>query len=374
MGKKRVMRADGGKQGLQQRISRRHFLLLSGATGVSLALGRKGWGQAQRAAPVRLNVSDGRFLSGGATFIALERGYFQKMGIELNLRYYIDGALAVAPLTSGELDIGHNPTTAVLFNAVAKGAPIRAFIDRGQEKPGREYAVTCVSKALWDAGLRSFQDLGKLKGKKVTVITEGTLNHYLLSRKLERVGLNPRTDVEWVFGLSMADALKMLERGIVDATDFAYDFAYTAEQAGYARMISPTGDIEPSAQIAVVVARREFLREKRETAVRYAMAYLQGARDFNAAASDPAKHPEAVAALNKHTFLKDPKKLSAIAPHWAWLAEDGIPNVPSILRAQDYFVKPMKLVERPVKEEDLFELGIVREAAKRLDAERPFGR
>ena len=47
--------------------------------------------------------------SGGGFFIAREKGYFKKLGIEIETVNFIDGALAVPSMVSGELEFdGHD--------------------------------------------------------------------------------------------------------------------------------------------------------------------------------------------------------------------------------------------------------------------------
>src|SRR5262245_37920024 len=115
-----------------------------GPVAVVLWLACLGGGAGQAADVVR--VSDGPFLSGGGYYVAREKGYFQKLGIEIQHREFIDAALAVPSFVAGELDIGAMTAAAGLFNSVAKGAPLVIMLDRGQNRPGYGYTVTSVSQ------------------------------------------------------------------------------------------------------------------------------------------------------------------------------------------------------------------------------------
>ena len=53
-----------------------------------------------------IRMSDGPFISGGGYYVAREKGYFKKLGIEIQHREFIDGAMSVPAFVSGELDIG----------------------------------------------------------------------------------------------------------------------------------------------------------------------------------------------------------------------------------------------------------------------------
>jgi NitT/TauT family transport system substrate-binding protein len=104
------------------------------------------------------------------------------------------------------------------------------------------------------------------------------------------------------------------------------------------------------------------------------MAYLQGVKEFNAAAIAPDQHADIVAILARTTALNKPELVKAIAPHWSYVNEDGVPPVDSIMTMQDYWSSPaFHFVEKKVTKEELFDLSIARDAKARLDREKPFG-
>src|SRR5947208_4547315 len=84
----------------------------------------------------RIRVGEGPFITGGAFYVAREKGYFQKLGLEIETKTYMDGALAVPSMLSGELDMALMTANASLFNSIAKGAPLVLILDRGHNRPG----------------------------------------------------------------------------------------------------------------------------------------------------------------------------------------------------------------------------------------------
>src|SRR5581483_955126 len=82
--------------------------------------------------------------------VAEGQGYFKKLGLDVQPKSYIDGAMAVPSLISGELDISFSTASAALFNSIAKGAPIVFILDRGNNKSGRGYTVINVTQELYD--------------------------------------------------------------------------------------------------------------------------------------------------------------------------------------------------------------------------------
>jgi NitT/TauT family transport system substrate-binding protein len=320
-----------------------------------------------------IRIGEGPFITGGGFLVAQEKGYFKKMDLDIQTKMFIDGALSVPSLIAGELDITFMTANAAFFNSVAKGAPLVVVLDRGNNKVGRAYTAINVTQELADQGVKSIADFAKLKGKKIGLSATGSINQYVFSLALQKAGLDPRKDVQWITNVPQPDLMKMLGAKQVDATDLAYQFSYFAQQSKFGPIVAKGDDIDPDGQISVYAARKAFVAEKRDVLVRFAMAYLQGAKEFNAAAVATDKHPEIVEILAKTTALAKPEIVKAIAPNWSYVNEDGIPNVSSIMKMQDYWADYFTYVEKKVPEAQLLDLSIAKEAKARLDKEKPFG-
>lgn len=321
-----------------------------------------------------IRVEEGPYISGGAFYIARDKGFFDKLGLTIETRYFDDGALAVPAFVSGELDLGGLTAAAGLFNSIAKGAPLVVLLDRGQNRPGRAYTTTVVTNALYDQGLHSLADFAKLKGKRVGVSALGSINQYNVARALMKFGLDPATDVRWTVNIPQPDLMKMVGQNQVDATDIAYQFGTYAQNNKMGHMVATGDQMAPNGQIAVYGGRRDFIAQHRDAVVRFAMGYLAGIKLFNEAAADPDKHPDVLAILAKNTVLNKPELVKAIAPHWSAINADGMPNVKSVMEMQAMWAsKDFKLVEHPVTEAQLFDLTIAKDANARLAKEKPFG-
>jgi len=327
---------------------------------------------AQTADMVR--VSDGPFVSGGGYYVAREKGYFQKLGIEIQHREFMDGSLAAPAIVSGELDIAAMTAAAGLFNSVAKGAPLVIILDRGNNRPGFGYTVTSVTQEMYDQGIRSLADFGKLRGKRVGVGALGSINQYNVALALAKAGLDPAKDVQWNVNVPQPDLMKMLGQKQVDVTDLAYQFGFFAQNNKWGPMIA-TGDVvAPGTAIAAFAVRKDYLQKNRDVVVRWAMAYLQGVKEFNAAAVAPDKHTDVVDILARTTALNKPELIKAIAPHWSYVNEDGAPPVDSIMTMQDFWSgKDFHFVEQKVSREQLFDLSVANDAKARLARDKPFG-
>jgi NitT/TauT family transport system substrate-binding protein len=139
----------------------------------------------------RIRVGEGPFITGGAFYVARDKGYFAKLGLEIETKSFIDGAMAVPSMIAGELDMTFMTPNASLFNSIAKGAPLVVILDRGNNRKGNAYTLVNVTQALYDDGIHSLADFAKLKGKKMGVGALGSINQYNLAQALLKVGLDP---------------------------------------------------------------------------------------------------------------------------------------------------------------------------------------
>ena len=103
----------------------------------------------------RIRVGEGPFITGGAFYVAREKGYFSKLGLEIETKTFIDGAMAVPSMVAGELDMTFMTPNASLFNSVAKGAPLVVILDRGNNRKGFAYTLVNVTQALYDDGVHA---------------------------------------------------------------------------------------------------------------------------------------------------------------------------------------------------------------------------
>lgn len=321
-----------------------------------------------------LRVEDGPFISGGGYYIAREKGYFKRLGIDIQHREFIDGAAAVPSFVSGEVDIGGMTAAAGLFNSVAKGAPLVIILDRGHNRPGYGYTVTNVSQELYDRGVHSVADFGKLKGARVGVGALGSINQYNVAMALAKAGLDPAKDVKWTFSVGQPDLMKMLGQTQLDVTDLAYQFGYFAQNKNWGRIVANGDQVAPGMAIADIAVRKDYLEKHRDVVIRFAMAYLQGVKEFDAAAAAPDQHMDIVNILASTTALNKPELVKAIAPHWSFINEDGLPPVDEIMKMQDFWGGNIfHLVDKKVNREQLFDLTVAKEAKARLEREKPFG-
>ncbi len=348
-------------------LDRRHLLAGSAALGLAAAAPRRLRAQGART-KIRIGVVP--LISSGPIFLAQAKGFFDKVGLDVELKFFADGVLAMPALVAGELDTTVSTLNAGLFNTVAKGAPFRLILDRGMEKPGSGSMTIAASNAMVQAGLTAPDKLGLLKGKTIAIQAPGGIDQYLLGLGVQRAGLNPRTDVEWKSGLPYPDIVKIMGAGQADAANVPVPLGFLVEKNNFGKLVFSGWDIEPNTQLACWAMSQKFLDSDRSAAMRFAMVHTHAGRLYNKAAA--AKDPDVIKIISDATKVPPPL-IEAAAPRWTWFNEDGMPNIASCMAQGKFWTDTMRLATGSVMEKNLFDLSAAEEANKRLESANPFG-
>jgi NitT/TauT family transport system substrate-binding protein len=353
--------------------TRRALLKFASGAGLVAALGPSVIAPVRAQSLDTVNIAASPFINQAAIFMARELGFFEKVGINPKIKSFPDGSLIVAPMISGEVDLGVVTCSAGLFNSISRGAPLRSVLCIGQGQKGRAVTAIVVRKDHYDAGIKTVADLKAARGKIVAVGATGSINQFGMATALGMAGLNPVRDVTWQTNVGQPEIVKQLGQKQVDIADLTYHLAYLAQKQDAAQIIASRDEILPNSQTAMVAARADFLAKRRDAVVRFAMAHIHASRLFNKVAGAPSEHRDIVEMITKYIFVKDIDLLNAVAPHWEWIAENGAPNEASVLSQQDFWSDTFALVEKKVAAAQIFDSSVATEAMKRLEQEKPFG-
>ncbi|HXG49950.1 MAG TPA: ABC transporter substrate-binding protein [candidate division Zixibacteria bacterium] len=263
-----------------------------------------------RAQTDTVKLGDLSAISNAAIYIAIEKGFFKEQGIVTEISSFASAAKMVPALVAGELEVSVGSASAGLFNAVAQQAPFRIVADKGQAREGHGFTLLTVRKDLVDSGqVKSFRDL---KGKKIALLAKGNIQHYLIGKMAEEVGLTIN-DVELTF-LNAPSQLKALETRAVDAAYAVEPWAARFQERGVAVRFRTPDEVRGlgPVQVGVIIYSGRFIAERRAVAQRWMNAYLKGAALFH---KNGLKDPEIAAILEKYTKVPA-NTIRAAIPHY----------------------------------------------------------
>lgn len=314
-----------------------------------------------------VKVGNNGVVSDAVFYIAHERGLFAKQNIKVELVKFDAGPQMIAPLGTGQIDVGAGAASVGLVNAVARGINIKIVADKGSTPPGYEYFPMLVRKDLVDSGrVKTFADF---KGLKVAEGGQGGAQGSTLNEALKKGGLTHK-DVEHVY-MGYPQHVPALVNGSVDISVTAEPSATQALETGKVVKF-PDQRVYPNQQAAVLLFGGDFIQKRREVAQRFMIAYVEAARYYNGALKDGAfagkNADDLIKLLIANTNVKDAAIYRKMVPNG--INPDGRLNLDSL--AKDYaFYREMGYVERPVDIAAMTDTSFVDHALKILGPYEP---
>ena len=293
------------------------------------------------AQPVKLRygviAASARNIQSVALYIAQDKGYLAKEGVELQLVPLPGVEHMIEELDKGNVDISFTATP-YLINAVLKGSDAVAVVGGPQNT---------IYSLIAKPGLKTFEDLrGKTVAMSLPVDTISIATRLMLAKHGVKEGdFTPKVLI------GTPPRAQCLESGACDAAPLSQpeDFSFVAK--GYSK-IGDSLDVISELQFSVVAARRAWARDHADEITRFARAYAAAFRYM----ADPANRadvvkiiadktgttPELAAAIM--TFFYDPD--SGVMPKHAEISMAGLSKVIELLGASGQLPAPLPAAER----------------------------
>ena len=315
-------------------------------------------------AQIKVRVGNVNTVSDVGIYIADRKGYFRAEGLDVEFVGFKTAAQMIAPLGSGQLDVGGGTVSAGLYNAFTRKIGIRIVADKGSSRPLYNFSQIMVRKDHVDSGrYKSFNDL---KGMKVAVAAVGTGNAATLNQALKKAGLT-FSDVTTI-DLGFPDHLVAYQNKAIDAGVTNEPTATLAARAGVAVKVDGNEDLFSNHQTAVLLYADEFAKKRPEAALKFMRAYIRATRDYNDALKDGRiagkDAADVIATLVQYTDIKDPALHRETVP--AACNPDGAVDIAS-LESDLAFFKEMKLIEDAnIKSTDVVDHSFVTKVVEEL--------
>jgi NitT/TauT family transport system substrate-binding protein len=268
--------------------------------------------------PVQVKVGLTGIAPEVAIYQALERGYFQDEGLEVEIVPVRGMSEQIGLLATGQLQFGVGGVDPGLFNAAQREIGLKyVAAQAGATEQNPAGAALLVRQELVDSG--QYQGLSDLRGLTIAVSALGTTSQSYVERALAKGGLT--VDDVTMVAMAFPDMLPALTNKAVDAAWEVEPFVAIANSRGIAKSVAWGGEVFPGSIGLVMVISPQFGAEQPEAAGRYFTAYLRGVRDYYRAFvsnENPAGREEIYQVLMKYTAVKDP----ALYPLMGWPGAD----------------------------------------------------
>ncbi|MDE2227708.1 MAG: ABC transporter substrate-binding protein [Alphaproteobacteria bacterium] len=245
-------------------------------------------------------------------FVAQDRSFFKKYGVDVELRSFDNGTAASRAVLAGDLDASMSATPLLIKQVANAGVPLIAIY--GWPKPDFELGTTDAAKAKCT----------DLKGQQVGIDTPGGARSIALKSILVGGCHMALDDVQQVaLGSNTASAMiaGQIKYGILHLDDVPEIESHGKKVT----IIETLRQASPINHWLVIVARKDTLAKKREAFVRM-MAGIIAAAHYMA---DP-KNAERVATIAQITGRSHTIALGALKEYlkyglWA-IDNDGLPK------------------------------------------------
>jgi NitT/TauT family transport system substrate-binding protein len=204
-----------------------------------------------------------------ALYVARDRGYFQKEGLEVDL-ILMRGGVANQALIGGNVEFTTVPTAGL--QAALQGAPIKVVLS------------TFHKPMFWlysRPGIRTVRELG---GKKVAVSSLGAAGDSALRELFKKNGMDENREVAILAIGTTGTRLGALATGAVDAAMMTFPHNITAAEQGFRELVSFIGSDIIQLQGAIVT-REALLQSDPALLEKFLRATIRGLIYYSAVRS-----------------------------------------------------------------------------------------
>jgi NitT/TauT family transport system substrate-binding protein len=276
-----------------------------------------------------------QFASGGVPlYLAVDRGYFQQEGIDLDFVPFSSNSEMVPALATDQVEAGGISLNVATMNALARGVRLKAMLDQGSLRPGYGFTALLIRKEVYDSGRG--HSLTDLRGLNLVNTPPGkaTTNYCAMSAALQRLGV-PQDDVS-IAPLPFPDMVPAFANRAIDGGLIGEPFMTRILQQGTAVKVMGQDEMYPNFTVAFI-AYSSGLYNNRPAAKGFARAYIRAIRDYLAAVTgrtSPADRAQVDESIARYTRI-DGATVREMAP--VGFDPNGLLNQDSMLWCYPWF-------------------------------------
>lgn len=282
-------------------------------------------------------------------YVAVEKGFFKKYGLDVEVVEFRGDAIHVKALLSGDIDMSINMGATEGIVGAAKKAPIKLWVVTNPTTPYH-----------FVARKESGTTLAVLVGKSVAVSGIGAISYHIPRIVIERSGIDPEK-FKYVAVGSPADRFKALVAGKVDAT--VVTNTEVAKLVSYPEILDLVNvpKVVPEIPYEFGMAKDDYIQKNADTLYKLAKAIIEANRWIvanKAGTIEVARKilpEESADVLSKTYDLADPR---------LWGVNGDISEASYNYTAD--FLKKVGYLENPVPYNQFFDRRFVDRAVKEL--------
>jgi NitT/TauT family transport system substrate-binding protein len=257
-------------------------------------------------------------------YLAQEKGYFAKEGIDAQLTPVQGGSDSVVQLAAGNFDAAVGGIGAGLLNAANKGLDFKIVAPMHAERKPLSTSLVISAKRA-----EEFKSVKDLKGKTISINATGAATEYWLAEALRLNGLT-YADVK-ITQVGFANVPAALENKSIDAAMLGDPITTQQVEKGVVKILAD--DFIDGFYATYLYMGSPLLKDRPAVAEGFMRAYLQATRDLQ----DPNifKDKDFAAIIEKYTKVPADTVTQASRPYYE---PNGVIPVANINTLQDYFL------------------------------------
>ncbi len=196
-------------------------------------------------------------------YVAIEKGFFKKYGLDVEVVEFRGDAVHVKALLSGDIDLSINMGATEGIVSASKKAPIKLWV-----------VANPITPYHFIARKEAGTTLQALVGKSIAVSGIGAISYHIPRIVLERSGIDPEK-MKYVAVGSPADRFKAMVAGKVDATIVTNTEA--AKLGSYPEIIAlvNVAKVVPEIPYEFGMAKEEYLQKNADTVQKLTKAIIE---------------------------------------------------------------------------------------------------
>jgi NitT/TauT family transport system substrate-binding protein len=248
-----------------------------------------------------------RFTSHSGSFIALERGYFDEAGLDVELKFFQAAQPMAVAIASGDVDYAVTAMSGGLISLADKGA-IKVIGGALSEEKGIDGQKILASDAAFKAGLTAPSELD---GKTYGMSTAGSSFHYMGSKVAQAEGV----EVKFKPLQKVGAIIGALKSGQIDAWSIVPHIAKPLAGSGAVHIIGNISDYLPGYQVTTVFTSAKNASDERDQTKDFLAGFGKGVSDYNSTMIDKAGGDDGVNAMvdliHKYVYTNRPREKAA---------------------------------------------------------------
>ena len=296
-------------------------------------------------------------------YLADAKGWFAQEGLEVEMITFDSGARMIAPMASGDIDVGTGAVAAGLYNAFEREITIRIVADKGRNVKGQSFQGFMVRKELLDSG--QVKSLADLAGRTFALTAPGGVDNSTLLIAMKSVGKSIN-DTKVVY-LGFPAQLSAYQNKAIDASIMPEHYRSVVLNSGIAGELIPVANVRDNQMVGIVTYSEKFSTERADVALRLMKAHVRGVRYFvDALQNGKLTGPNAEDIIDitaRYSNLKDKAVIANMIP--TAMDPDGQVNFETLKEDLASF-KEMGLVKSDVDLEKIVDRTFIDRAIKEL--------